>query len=56
MRPMTEAELDAAHEVALAVRSALSALRLSRCQDEDVRVAMARLEEWLTENDGRWVK
>jgi hypothetical protein len=56
VRAMAEAELEAHGETCLAVRSALSALRLSRCQDEDVRVAMARLEEWLTENDGRWVK
>ncbi len=38
------------------VRSALSALRLSRIESEDIEAAKARLENWLTENDGRWVK
>jgi hypothetical protein len=56
MKPMTEAEQSEHEQVCLAIRGALSALRLTRVQDEDVRVAMARLEEWLCENDGRWVK
>jgi hypothetical protein len=34
MRAMTDAELEAHGETCLAVRSALSALRLSRCEDE----------------------
>jgi len=38
------------------VRGFLSSLRLTRCEDEDICVAEARLENWLTENDGRWVK
>jgi hypothetical protein len=37
------------------ILSALSALRLTRCEDEDVTVAKARLENWLAENEGRWV-
>lgn len=53
---MTEAELEAHGVTCLAVRGALEALRLSRCHDEDVRVAMARLEEWLSGSEGRWVK
>ena len=43
-------------ELCTLIRGTLSTLRLSRCEDEDVRVAKARLENWLTENDGRWVK
>ena len=54
MRAMTKDEQDEHRQVATAVRSALSALRLSRCTDEDVAVAKARLENWLVENDGRW--
>jgi hypothetical protein len=53
---MTEAEQAEHVQVCLAIRGALSALRLTRCKDEDVRVAAARLEEWLGNNDGRWVK
>lgn len=43
-------------ENCLAIRSALSALRLTRVVDEDIEAAKARLENWLTENDGRWTK
>jgi hypothetical protein len=43
-------------ETCLAIRSALSTLRLSRVTDEDVTVAKARLENWLAENDGKWVR
>lgn len=52
---MTAAEQDEHAATCLAVRSALSALRLTRSQDDDLRSAMVRLEEWLEENDGRWV-
>jgi len=38
------------------VRLALSALRLTALQDEDISVAKARLSNWLTENDERWTK
>jgi len=38
------------------VRLALSALRLTQLRDEDVRVAKARLSNWLAENDERWTK
>jgi hypothetical protein len=40
------------------VRSALSALRLTRLaeSEEDVAVAVARIENWLAENDRRWSK
>jgi hypothetical protein len=37
------------------IRSIVSALRLLHSEDEDQRVALARLENWLDENDGRWV-
>jgi hypothetical protein len=56
MKPMTPAEQIEHTHVCSAIRSALSYLRLTRCQDEDVRVAASRLEEWLENNDGRWVK
>lgn len=56
MEPMTPTQQAEHEQVCLAIRSALSALRLTRVQDEDVRVAMARLEDWLIANDGRWVK
>jgi hypothetical protein len=56
MKPMTIAEQELHGQTCLAIRGALSALRLTRVQDEDVRVAMTRLEEWLIANDGRWVK
>jgi hypothetical protein len=53
---MTEDEQAEHVQVCLAIRSALSTLRLTRCQDEDVRGAMMRLEEWLEENEGSFVK
>ena len=56
MKPLTATEQEEHEQVCLAIRGALSALRLTRIQDEDVRVAIMRLEEWLCENDGRWVK
>ena len=56
MKPMTDAERKEHRDQCSVVRSALSALRLSRITDEDVAVAKARLEEWLAANDGRWVK
>ena len=56
MRPMTAAEQADLEVTCNAIRSCLSALRLTRCQDEDVEVAKARLEDWLADNDGRWVK
>lgn len=55
-RVMTEKEQREHQEVCNTVRSALSALRLTRCEDEDILVAAARLEEWLSQNDGRWAK
>lgn len=56
MKPMTATEQEQLREQVLVIRGALSALRLSRVTDEDVEVAKARLDEWLTTNDGRWVK
>jgi hypothetical protein len=56
MRHMTADEQAEHVQVCLAIRSALSALRLTRCQDEDVRVAAARLESWLGEHEGSFVK
>lgn len=53
---MTEKEQREHQEATRVVRSALSALRLTRLADEDIEVAKTRLENWLTENDGRWVK
>ena len=58
MRAMTAREQEQHEDAILAVKGALSALRLTRLgpTDENIAVAMARLDEWLTENDGRWVK
>jgi hypothetical protein len=54
---MSDQEQREHREAELVVRSALSALRLlSRLQDEDLQVAMARLDNWLSENSARWVK
>lgn len=53
---MTRREQDLHHERCMAVRHALSVLRLSGVTHEDVAVAKARLENWLTENDGRWAR
>ncbi len=38
------------------IRSIVSALRLLHSPDEDQTVALARLDNWLRENDGRWTK
>lgn len=56
MKPMTGDEQEEHIQTCLVVRSCLSSLRLTRIMDEDVRVAMARLENWLAEHEGRWVK
>jgi len=55
-RAMTADEQARHRETCLTIRSALSALRLCRVTDEDVVVAMARLENWLAENDTRWTR
>lgn len=55
-RAMTAQEqLEHSRNVAV-IRSTVSALRLSRlaAESEDIRVALARLENWLVENDNRW--
>ncbi len=54
-RPMTADELAHHARKVEIIRSCLSALRLTADGSEDVGVAKARLENWLTENDGRWV-
>jgi hypothetical protein len=53
-RMMTAEEQELHQASCIAVRAALSSLRLTRITDEDIEVAKARLENWLTENDGRW--
>lgn len=55
MRPMTVKEYDELQATRQVILSALSSLRLTRCTDEDVEVAKARLENWITENERRWV-
>ena len=55
-RPMSEQEQQEHNENTNVVRSCVSALRLSRIIDEDVQVALARLEDWLSDNDGRWTR
>lgn len=56
MRAMTRKEQNEHEERCLLVHGIVSALRLSHIEDEDVQVAQARLENWLAENDGRWVR
>jgi hypothetical protein len=53
---MTGDEQEEHIQVTNVIRSCLSSLRLTRCTDEDVAVAKARLENWLAENEGRWVR
>ena len=53
---MTEDELAEHKAVCLVIRNVVSVLRLTGVEDEDVEVAAARLDNWLSENDGRWVK
>lgn len=56
MKPLSEDEQAAHRDVVQVVLSALSGLRLTGVRDEDIEVAKARLENWLAENAGRWVK
>jgi hypothetical protein len=55
---MTEAEQYAFDSLYAAVEVARSALEVANAgapeQDEDLRVACARLDNWLCENVGRW--
>jgi hypothetical protein len=51
MNTQTQTEQE---QVILTVRSALSALRLTRCQDSDLRAARMKLNDWLMENDPNW--
>lgn len=53
-RPMSATEQEVFSRAAADVRGALRLLRQARVEDEDVRVAEARLENWLAENEGRW--
>ena len=57
MKPMTDEELEVLADQIKAVRTCLSYLRLTRLapESEDIAVAVTRLDNWLTENDGRWV-
>jgi hypothetical protein len=55
-RAMTGEEQAELRQQEQVVRSSLSALRLTHLEDEDIRVAKARLENWLAENEGRWTK
>lgn len=55
MRPLTVGQQETLQEEVLVVRSIVSSLRLLRVEDEDRKVALARLEDWLDANDGRWV-
>jgi hypothetical protein len=52
---MTVKEYDDLRITRQVIVACVSNLRLTRCTDEDVTVAKARLENWLAENDGRWV-
>ena len=52
---MTAAEQAEHERVVDEVARASLALRRSGSDDEDIRVALARIEEWLSQNEGRWV-
>lgn len=49
------AQLDAVHRIGAALVS-LQGIRGAAKSDEDVEVAIARLENWLVENRQRWVR
>ncbi len=53
---MTDEEFALFQDQIKVVRNCVSLLRLSRlaAQYEDAQVALARLENWLAENDDRW--
>lgn len=54
--PMTESEQrDHAEHVANA-RLAYNLLEAIPNRDEDLAVALARVDEWICANEGRWVK
>ena len=55
MKPMPVEQYDELQQTRQVVLSCISSLRLTRCADEDIEVAKARLENWITENEGRWV-
>lgn len=58
MKAMTEdqqAQHERAYGVVMAVTLLLDNLPEHITEDEDVRVARARLESWLDANLGRWV-
>ena len=40
----------------IAVAQAVEKLELLGSDSEDIQVAIARLRNWLTENEGRWVR
>ncbi len=55
-RQMTDEEFALFQDQIKIVENCVSLLRLSRLcsQYEDAQVALARLENWLVENDERW--
>jgi hypothetical protein len=38
------------------LRASLALRRAGICDNEDLKVALARIEEWLGNNEGRWTK
>jgi len=59
IRAMTRAEQNQQREAEKVMRQVIGALRLLTLlgdTSEDVAVALARCENWQTENEGRWVR
>ena len=59
MQPMTETEQRYHRWTTKEIRDFLPTLRAIAARladDEDIQVAYARLDNWLRENDGRWVR
>ena len=55
MKAMTDKEQAEHERVTAEVMRASLALRRAGQEDEDLQVALARIEEWLGQNEGRWV-
>jgi hypothetical protein len=55
-RAMTAEEQERHRLLCNGVRSCITILQFFDSDAQDLRVALARLQNWLAENDGRWTK
>ena len=55
MRPLNRREQAAHTRLEASVREAIVALDGAADGHEDLEVALARLHDWMAENEGRWV-